>query len=201
MCCGLSSRSASSWPPTSSATSGLRDAWASRSCGSRSVSVDRWPCWRSRHPDGTEYWLSMIPLGGYVKMLDERETPVPAADRGRAFNQRPIPHRIAVLAGGSRVQLPVRDRRLLADVYDAACRGSKPVIGAVQPDSVAARAGIVAGDEIDRGRRPCDVDVGKRDAANLRPAARPPRASTSPFASRTAKRGTFNSTCAVAKPS
>jgi len=53
--------------------------------------------WRGRAPDEIEYWVSAIPLGGYVKMLDEREGPVPDAERHRAFNQRPIPHRIAVL--------------------------------------------------------------------------------------------------------
>ena len=51
-------------------------------------------------PAATEYWLSSIPLGGYVKLLDEREGPVPAAERHMAFNRRPIPHRIAVLAAG-----------------------------------------------------------------------------------------------------
>ncbi|HVY64920.1 MAG TPA: RIP metalloprotease RseP [Gammaproteobacteria bacterium] len=103
--------------------------------------------WRSRHPDRTEYWLSMIPLGGYVKMLDERETPVPEADRARAFNHRPIPHRIAVLLAGPAFNF------LFAIVaywlmFSTGVPGLKAVIGAVQPDSVAARAGIVAGDEI-----------------------------------------------------
>ena len=103
--------------------------------------------WRSKHPDGTEYWLSMIPLGGYVKMLDERETPVPDAERGRAFNHRPIPHRIAVLLAGPAFNF------LFAIVaywlmFVTGVPGLKPVIGAVQPDSVAARAGIVAGDEV-----------------------------------------------------
>ena len=103
--------------------------------------------WRSRHPDGTEYWLSMIPLGGYVKMLDERETPVPAADRDRAFNHRPIPLRIAVLLAGPAFNF------LFAIVaywlmFTAGVPGLKSVISAVQPGSVAARAGIVAGDEV-----------------------------------------------------
>jgi regulator of sigma E protease len=89
----------------------------------------------------------MIPLGGYVKMLDERETPVPAADQGRAFNHRPIPHRIAVLLAGPAFNF------LFAIVaywlmFTTGVPGLKAVIGAVQPDSVAARAGIVAGDEI-----------------------------------------------------
>jgi regulator of sigma E protease len=103
--------------------------------------------WRSKHPDRTEYWLSMIPLGGYVKMLDERETPVPEADRGRAFNHRPIPHRIAVLLAGPAFNFLFA---ILAYwlMFATGVPGLKTVIGAVQPDSVAARAGIVAGDEI-----------------------------------------------------
>ena len=48
----------------------------------------------------TEYWLSAIPLGGYVKLLDEREGPVPEEQRHLAFNRRPIPHRISVLMAG-----------------------------------------------------------------------------------------------------
>ena len=48
----------------------------------------------------TEYWLSSIPLGGYVKLLDEREGPVPAREAHRAFNRRPVLHRIAVLLAG-----------------------------------------------------------------------------------------------------
>src|SRR5262245_54234963 len=46
--------------------------------------------WRGRAPDHIEYWLSSIPLGGYVKMLDEREGPVSGADAHRSFNLRPI---------------------------------------------------------------------------------------------------------------
>jgi regulator of sigma E protease len=104
--------------------------------------------WRGRHRDRTEYWLSMIPLGGYVKMLDEREGPVSAEDRDRAFNRRPIPHRIAVLLAGPAFNF------LFAIVaywlmFTTGVPGLKPVIGAVQPDSVAARAGIVAGDTVE----------------------------------------------------
>src|SRR5690606_9013022 len=50
--------------------------------------------------DRTEYCISALPLGGYVKFLDEREGPVEPADEGRAFNHRPVPARIAVLFAG-----------------------------------------------------------------------------------------------------
>ncbi len=89
----------------------------------------------------------MIPLGGYVKMLDEREGPVSAEERERAFNRRPIPHRIAVLLAGPAFNFLFA---ILAYwlMFSTGVPGWKPVIGAVQPDSVAERAGIGAGDEI-----------------------------------------------------
>jgi regulator of sigma E protease len=104
--------------------------------------------WRGRHPDRTEYWLSMIPLGGYVKMLDEREGPVSPEERDRAFNRRPIPHRIAVLLAGPAFNFLFA---ILAYwlMFATGVPGWKPIIGAVQPNSVAARAGIGAGDEIE----------------------------------------------------
>ena len=54
------------------------------------------PIWMRRSgPDQTEYCVSALPLGGYVKFLDSRETVVEEADAGRAFDQRPVPARIA----------------------------------------------------------------------------------------------------------
>jgi regulator of sigma E protease len=53
-----------------------------------------------RGEDRTEYCVSAIPLGGYVRFLDSREGEVAPEDTGRAFDQRPIPARIAVLLAG-----------------------------------------------------------------------------------------------------
>jgi len=102
---------------------------------------------RGGPPDHIEYWLSAIPLGGYVKMLDEREAEVPSHERHRAFNQRAIWQRIAVLLAGPAFNF------LFAIVaawvmFMAGVTGLKPLIGAVAPDTVAARAGLVPGDEI-----------------------------------------------------
>ena len=59
------------------------------------------PIWLRRWgKDQTEYCISAIPLGGYVKLLDEREGNVDPGDLPRAFNQQPIPKRIAVLVAG-----------------------------------------------------------------------------------------------------
>jgi len=103
--------------------------------------------WRGGAPDHIEYWLSMIPLGGYVKMLDEHEGPVADRDRPRAFHQRPIWQRIAVLLAG-----PVFNFLFAILAYwlmfVTGVEATKPIIGAVDADSVAARAGLSAGDEI-----------------------------------------------------
>ena len=59
------------------------------------------PIWTwVRGEDRTEYCISAIPMGGYVRFLDGREGPVDAGDEGRAFDHRPIPARIAVLLAG-----------------------------------------------------------------------------------------------------
>src|ERR1700761_141741 len=57
--------------------------------------------------DRTEYCIAAIPLGGYVKLLDEREGEVSAEELPRSFTRRPILHRIAVLLAGPRVELLV----------------------------------------------------------------------------------------------
>jgi regulator of sigma E protease len=102
--------------------------------------------WRGGR-DRTEYCISAIPLGGYVKFLDEREGPVDSADRGRAFNQRPVPARIAVLLAG-----PFFNFLFAVIIYWALfVQGMptvRPAIGEVVPDSYAAAAGLEYGDRL-----------------------------------------------------
>src|ERR1700704_4141401 len=91
--------------------------------------------------DRTEYCLAAIPLGGYVKLLDEREGEVSAAELHRSFTRRPVMHRIAVLLAGPAMNL------LFASVLYAvlAMVGTeivKPVVGQVRLDSPAAAAGL-----------------------------------------------------------
>ena len=77
--------------------------WVARRCG---VKVLRFSVgfgkplfsWHDRH--GTEFAVAAIPLGGYVKMLDEREGPVPEALRDQAFTSKPPGQRIAIAAAG-----------------------------------------------------------------------------------------------------
>lgn len=106
------------------------------------------PIWtRVAGEDRTEYCISAIPLGGYVKFLDEREGPVPAEDAGRAFTQRPIPARIAVLFAGPLFNFLFA---ILAYwvLFTSGVPTVKPAIGPVMPDSYAAAAGLRYGDEI-----------------------------------------------------
>ena len=104
--------------------------------------------WRGGPPDHIEYWLSMIPLGGYVKMLDEHEGPVPSAERHRAFHQRPVWQRIAVLLAGPGFNFLFA---VLAYwlMFVTGVQALKPIVAAVEPESVAARAGLASGDEIE----------------------------------------------------
>ncbi|SDV03015.1 RIP metalloprotease RseP [Pseudomonas mucidolens] len=124
--------------------------WVARRCG---VKVLRFSVgfgmplvrWHDRH--GTEFVIAAIPLGGYVKMLDEREGEVPADQLEQSFNRKSVRQRIAIVAAG-----PIANF-LLAMVFfwALAMLGSqqvRPVIGAVEAGSIAARGGLVAGQEI-----------------------------------------------------
>lgn len=96
---------------------------------------------------GTEYWLSSIPLGGYVKLLDEREGPVPGAERHMAFNRRPIPHRIAVLAAGPGFNFLFAIAAYWL-MFVTGVPSLKAFVGEVAPESAAAVAGLAPYDEI-----------------------------------------------------
>ena len=77
--------------------------WVARRCGVRvlrfSVGFGR-PLWTRLGKDGTEYVIAMLPLGGYVKMLDEREVEVAPHERHESFNAKPVFQRIAIVAAG-----------------------------------------------------------------------------------------------------
>jgi regulator of sigma E protease len=103
--------------------------------------------------DHTEYCLAAIPLGGYVRLLDEREGDVPAAELHRSFTRRPISHRIAVLLAGPAMNL-LFAALLYAILAMVGTEIIKPVVGQVRLDSPAAVAGLQRGDQIIRvGRR------------------------------------------------
>ncbi len=106
------------------------------------------PLWSTRlGSDDTEFAIGAIPLGGYVKMLDEREGPVPMDLRDRAFNNKPVLHRIAVVAAG-----PIFNFLFAIVAYwlmfVLGVTGVKPLIGEVKQDTPAYTAGIEQGHEI-----------------------------------------------------
>ncbi|MFP3517308.1 sigma E protease regulator RseP [Pseudomonas sp. SIMBA_077] len=124
--------------------------WVARRCG---VKVLRFsvgfgtPLFRWHDRQGTEFVVAAIPLGGYVKMLDEREGDVPLDQRDQSFNRKTVGQRIAIVAAG-----PIANFMLaIVFFWVLAMMGSqqvRPVIGAVESGSLAAKAGLVAGQEI-----------------------------------------------------
>ncbi|MBD9459302.1 sigma E protease regulator RseP [Pseudomonas sp. PDM05] len=124
--------------------------WVARRCG---VKVLRFsvgfgmPLLRWHDRQGTEFVIAAIPLGGYVKMLDEREGEVPADQLDQSFNRKTVRQRIAIVAAG-----PIANFLLaMFFFWVLAMLGSeqlRPIIGAVEADSIAARAGLTSGQEI-----------------------------------------------------
>ena len=103
--------------------------------------------WRGGPPDHIQYWISMIPLGWYVKMLDEHDGPVVEEERHRAFHQRPVWQRVLVLLAGPAFNFLFA---ILAYwfIFVTGVQELKPFITHVEEGSVAARAELRAGDEI-----------------------------------------------------
>jgi len=99
--------------------------------------------------DQTEWTVAALPLGGFVKMLDEREGEVPAAEAHRSFNRATVWRRIGIVVAG-----PVANFLLAIVFYWAllvhGLPALKPVIGEPPAGTPAAQAGLVAGDEIRR---------------------------------------------------
>lgn len=106
------------------------------------------PIWRSvRGPDQTEYILAMIPLGGYVKMLDEREEEVAEHEKHRAFNRKPLASRVAVVAAGPAFNFIFAVFAYFL-MFNMGVPGIKPLVGDVAQGSPFAIAGFQKGDEI-----------------------------------------------------
>jgi len=124
--------------------------WVARRCG---VKVLRFSVgfgkplfsWYDRH--GTEFAIAAIPLGGYVKMLDEREGPVPDELKGQAFTSKPPSQRIAIAAAG-----PVANFIFAIFAYwllsVVGVTHVAPIVGEVASKSVAMQVGLRPGMEI-----------------------------------------------------
>ncbi len=106
--------------------------------------------------DRTEWAIGAFPLGGYVKMLDEREGPVEASERERAFNRQSVYRRMAIVVAG-----PAANFLLALVLYWAlfvhGVPGVRPVLGEVPKATAAAAAGLHRGDTI--------VKIGEKDVA------------------------------------
>jgi regulator of sigma E protease len=97
--------------------------------------------------DRTEWALSAIPLGGYVKMADEREGQVDRADLPRAFNRQSVWRRIAIVAAGPFANLLLAVL-LFAGTYAAGIPGQHALLAEPPPSTAAAAADIRAGDRV-----------------------------------------------------
>ena len=122
--------------------------WVARRCGVKvlrfSVGFGK-PLWSRRNRNGTEFVIAAIPLGGYVKMLDEREVDVPAAERAVAFNNKSVWQRIAIVAAGPAANL-ILCIALLWAMFVIGRQDYSATIG--RTSGMAAQAGFVAGDRI-----------------------------------------------------
>lgn len=137
--------------------------WVARRCGVKvlrfSVGFGK-ALWSRRGRDDTEYMIAAIPLGGYVKMLDEREGEVPAAELDRAFNRKNVWQRIAIVAAG-----PIANLLLCVALLWAMFVIGRPdyvsTLGRVE--GIAAQSGFKAGDTL--------LKVGERDTPTWSEAA------------------------------
>lgn len=124
--------------------------WVARRCGVKvlrfSVGFGR-PLWMRRGKDGTEYAIAAIPLGGYVKMLDEREGAVAPHERDQSFNRKPLGQRIAIVAAGPGFNL-ILCLALLWLMFVVGKPDFEPVVG--RADAIAAEAGFERGDRLVR---------------------------------------------------
>jgi regulator of sigma E protease len=102
--------------------------------------------WRhQRSPDDTEFVVCALPLGGYVRMLDEREAPVEAGQVGQAFNRQSLARRSAIVAAGPLANLLLAVL-LYAGAHWIGLDEPKAVLGQPTVGSMAERAGLRAGD-------------------------------------------------------
>ena len=124
--------------------------WVARKNG---VKVERFSVgfgkaiWRKKAKDGTEYVIAMIPLGGYVKMLDERVDHVEEQDKDKTFNSKSVYQRIAIIAAGPFANFAFAILAFYI-MFLIGVPSIKPVISDIAPDSIAAQAQLPNNAEI-----------------------------------------------------
>ncbi len=107
----------------------------------------RWQPKKQRAGQSTEFVIGAFPIGGYVKMLDEREGPVAPEERHRAFNTQPLRSRVAIVAAG-----PLANLLLAVLLYAAVnwygVQEPKPILASPVAGSIAQRAGLQGGETV-----------------------------------------------------
>lgn len=124
--------------------------WVARRCGVKvlrfSVGFGK-PLWSRMGKNGTEFVIAALPLGGYVKMLDEREGAIADSDKAYSFNRQPLRNRVAIVSAG-----PAANLLFAIFAYwvllISGIPGIKPLISEVTMDSPAAQSAFQSGDEI-----------------------------------------------------
>lgn len=124
--------------------------WVARRCGVKvlrfSVGFGK-PLWSRMGKNGTEFVVAALPLGGYVKMLDERDDAITESDKAYSLNRQPLRNRVAIVSAGPAANLLFAIFAYWA-LLVAGVPGIKPIISDVTIDSPAAQAAFQSGDEI-----------------------------------------------------
>lgn len=124
--------------------------WVARRCGVKvlrfSVGFGK-PLWSRMGKNGTEFVVAALPLGGYVKMLDERDGVITESDKAYSFNRQPLRNRVAIVSAGPAANLLFAIFAYWA-LLVAGVPGIKPIISDVTIDSPASQAAFQSGDEI-----------------------------------------------------
>lgn len=124
--------------------------WAARKCG---IKVHRFSIgfgkvlWSKKDKHGTEFAVSAIPLGGYVKMLDERNEEVPPELRSQSFNSKTVAQRAFVIFAGPLANFIFAVLSYWV-IYSVGIPAVKPVIDSIQPNTIAAQANLPAETQI-----------------------------------------------------
>lgn len=124
--------------------------WVARKNG---VKVERFSVgfgkalWRKKGKDGTEYVVAMIPLGGYVKMLDDRVDEIAEQDKDKTFNSKSVYQRIAIIAAGPFANFAFAIVAFYL-MFLIGVPSIKPIIGNINADTIAAQADIPRNVEI-----------------------------------------------------
>ena len=117
--------------------------------------------------ESTEFTLCALPLGGYVRMLDEREAPVPPEQRHLAFNVQPLDRRALIVFAGPLANL-VLAVLLYALVYWSGNMEPRPILASPVAGSLAAGAGLVGGEQIEQVQVPGEPAKAVRTMGELR---------------------------------